>query len=153
MWNLPRPVIEPMSPALAGQFLTTSEVPSASFHKCSMSTLKEGLVPCLRAYLCAQLNSTLRPCGRQTPRSMEFSRQEILKWVAISYSRGSYICEGRKPYQTPLLYPHQPRSASLRSRGMQALGSGRGRGRCWQKLLALCASVFLFGSNLQTVFP
>ena len=33
--------------------------------------------------------------ANQTPLSMEFPRQEILEWVAISYSRGSFQSRGQ----------------------------------------------------------
>ena len=34
MWNLPRPGIEPMSPALAGRFLTTGPPGKFCCHSC-----------------------------------------------------------------------------------------------------------------------
>ena len=38
---------------------------------------------------CVQLFATLWTVAHQVPSSMEFSRQEYWKWVAISFSRGS----------------------------------------------------------------
>ena len=44
------------------------------------------------AVQCSVMSDSLQPHGLQTcqaPLSMEFSRQEILEWIAISSSRGS----------------------------------------------------------------
>ena len=46
---------------------------------------------CLCTCACSVVSNSVTPwtVAWKTPLSMEFSRQEVLEWVAISYSRGS----------------------------------------------------------------
>ena len=49
------------------------------------------VIVCMCVYVlsCVQLLATPWTKAPQAPLSMEFSRQEILEWISISYSRGS----------------------------------------------------------------
>ena len=105
---VPRPRIEPASPALQGGFLTTGlpgkspqyvfncchfyfkEPPSSLFFSVILVFLIKIIKRKCLLLSCVHLFATPWTIARQSPLSMEFSRPEYwMEWVAISLSRGS----------------------------------------------------------------
>ena len=85
--------------SLAGcipQGCTESDMAEATQHACMHETEKQRIydknpvqpaVLCAQVPICVQLFATFAIVAWQAPLSMGFFRQEILEWVAISFSR------------------------------------------------------------------
>ena len=94
MWNLPQLGIKPVSPALAGGFLST--VPpgkSLKSKNCKLNHCELEIVYVKNVSVFSRVQLSVTPwtiyIAHPAPPSMGFSRQEYWSGVAMSFSRGS----------------------------------------------------------------
>ena len=78
MWNLPRPEIEPMSPALTGRFFTTEPLGKPN-HLTAAAAVAKLLQSC--PTLCDPIDGS--PPGSPVPGILQ---ARTLEWVAVSFS-------------------------------------------------------------------